>query len=202
MNDIETFKATYGLRDKDVLMIPYGSKVYGTARPDSDEDYMAVVLLDRPCTGEEYRHNALNVHLYNQVDFQRQLGIHKIHALEAWFLPDSPCPKHFKFKLNLALLRDSISEKASHSFVKAKKKFEIEKDFYIGQKSLFHSLRILVFGTQVATQGKIVDYGAANHYWQEIIESGQYAWDYYKEKYQPVYNTLATEFRKVAPKED
>lgn len=161
MTDIEVFKATYGLRDQDVLLIPYGSRVYGTATDQSDEDYMAIVLQDRDCTGEEYRHNSLNVHLYNRVDFQRQLGIHKIHALEAWSMPDSPCPKHFKWKLNLNLLRDAISEKASHSFVKAKKKIEVEKDFYVGQKSLFHSLRILIFGTQVATQGKIVDYSTS-----------------------------------------
>jgi predicted nucleotidyltransferase len=182
------------------LMIPYGSRVYGTTGPNSDEDYMGIILLPRSCTGEEYRHNDLNVHLYNKVDFQKQLDIHKIHTLEAWYLPDSPCHKHFKFQLNLHVLRESISEKANHSFVKAKKKIEIEKDYYIGQKSLFHSLRILTFGIHIARDGKI-DFGAANQYWRDIIESGQYNWEYYKNKYQPIYNSLATEFRKLAPKE-
>lgn len=201
MTDIEVFKATYGFRDQDILMVPYGSQVYGTARPDSDEDYMGIVLLDRDCTGQEYCHNRLNVHLYGHRDFQRQLLIHKIHALEAWFLPDSPCQGRFTFKLNLHNLRESISEKASHSWVKAKKKFEIERDYLIGQKSLFHSLRILMFGTQVGQEGRIVDYSVANQHWRDIIECGQYQWEYYENKYKPIYNSLATEFRKVAPKE-
>jgi hypothetical protein len=42
-------------------------------------------------------------------------------------------------------LEDLLDEaaKASNSFVKAKKKIEVERDYYVGWKSLFHSLRIL-----------------------------------------------------------
>lgn len=84
--------------------------------------------------------------------------------------------------------------------LKPRRRSKREHDYYIGFKSLFHSLRILVFGTQVATVGKIEDYGAANHYWKETIKASQYTWDYYKDKYQPVYNALATEFMRAAPK--
>lgn len=90
--------------------------------------------------------------------------------------------------------------KASHSFVKAKKKIEKEKDYYIGWKSLFHSLRILTFGTQIAQMGKIENYGAANHIWFDILKDPHYEWAYYEDKYKPIYNDLATTFRKVAPK--
>ena len=98
-------------------------------------------------------------------------------------------------------LRTTISEKASHSFVKAKKKIDKEHDYYVGWKSLFHSLRILNFGIQVASKGKIYDYSAANPIWFEIRDAQRYTWDYFKDKYQPVYNELATEFKKLAPKE-
>lgn len=201
MDGLEYFKARYGLRDSDVIFFPYGSRVYGTDSEKSDYDYQAVVPANRRAdTGEEFVHGNVNVHIYNRHDWQDQLRRHKIHVLEAYYLPDGICRREFPFTLDLAQLRHSLSEKASHSFVKAKKKIEKEKDFYIGWKSLFHSLRILNFGIQIASKGKIEDYSAANHFWFDILNAGQYDWSYFKEKYQSVYNELATEFRKAAPK--
>jgi len=200
MSDIEYFLATYGFRPQDVILVPYGSRVYGTATASSDYDYIAIIPANRFAdTGTEFRKADTNIHMYNKVDFQKQLIRHKIHALEAYFHPDKLCTQ-FKWELNPGVLREEIASKASHSFVKAKKKIEKEHDYYIGFKSLFHSLRILIFGTQVAQHKAIVDYGAANYLWKEIIEANQYNWEYFKEKYQPVYNELASEFRKVAPK--
>jgi predicted nucleotidyltransferase len=202
MDDIEYFKSTYGLRDRDVLLIPYGSRVYGTHKEDSDYDYMAIVPANRRAnTGEEYVRNNVNIHIYNRYDFQKQLEQHKIHALEGYFMPGGLISGQFNLKLDVTKLRHELSAKASHSFVKAKKKIEVEKDYYVGWKSLFHSLRILDFGLQMATKGKITDYGSANKFWFEIRDAQQYNWEYFKQKYQPVYNELATEFRKAAPKE-
>lgn len=202
MDDIEYFKATYGLRDEDLILVPYGSRVYGTHSEKSDYDYMAIVPENRRAdTGTEYRRNETNIHIYNRRDWQDQLDRHKIHALEGWFHPDGQVRKEFQWKLNLFKLRQALSEKASHSFVKAKKKIEKEKDFYIGWKSLFHSLRILDFGIQIASKGKIENFGSANQHWTDILNAQQYNWEYFKEKYQPEYNRLATEFRKLAPLE-
>lgn len=110
------------------------------------------------------------------------------------------CKSHFNLDLDVTKLRHALSEKASHSFVKAKKKIDKEKDYYIGRKSLFHSLRILTFGTQIAEMGAIVDYSAANHHWFDILNEPYYEWSWFDSKYGPVYNELATRFRKVAPK--
>ncbi len=195
-----SFLTTYRLKRQDVLFVPYGSRVYGTASKDSDEDYIVIVPNSHK-TGEEYWKDNVNVHIFNKRDFQEQLNNHKIHALEAYFLPYSGVDKQFSFALDLSKLRSEISAKASNSFVKAKKKLEVEKDYYLGWKSLFHSLRILVFGKQIASEGKFSNYSAANRYWLEIRDAQQYNWQYFKDMYQPVYNNLATEFRKVAPKE-
>lgn len=201
MNDVEYFRATYGLREEDVVLVPYGSRVYGTHKEDSDYDYIALVPPNRMVdTGTEYRWNTLNCHIYNRYAFQKQLEKHKIHCLEAYYHPDGYVKKHFKFVLALPLLRKELSEKSSHSFVKAKKKIDKESDYYTGWKSLFHSLRILNFGIQIAKNGKL-DFSAANQYWFDIRDAQQYNWQYFKEKYQPVYNELASEFRKLAPKE-
>ena len=201
MDDIAYFKAAYGLRDCDVVLYPYGSRVYGTNASDSDFDYLAVVPANRKAdTGTEFRRNNTNIHIFNRLDFQDQLNRHKIHCLEAYYLPDGACAGQFSFHLDLQNLRHELSQKSNHSFVKAKKKIEVEKDFYIWWKSLFHSLRILNFGIQIAKGGRIADYGAANKLWFEIRDAQQYNWDYFKEKYQPIYNELASEFRKLAPK--
>ena len=200
MDEIQRFRSQFKIKENQLLLFPYGSTVYGTSSPKSDQDYNAIILNNSCTTGEEYFHNNINIHIYNADDWQNQLIDHKIHALEAYFLPDGICKDHFCFDLNLKTLRESLMEKASHSFVKAKKKIIIEKDYYIAWKSLFHSLRILKFGIQIAKFNKITDFGEANQFWTEIVESQRYTWDYFENKYKPIYNELATEFRKVAPK--
>lgn len=203
------FLAEYGLSDR-TLMFPYGSRVYGTHKPNSDYDFIAVVPNGTDIAdGTEYRNGLLNVHIESHAAFQQHLDEHKVKALECWFMPHEFMPQegalhvgaNFKFTLDKVTLRHEFSSKASNSFVKAKKKIEKEKDYYIGWKSLFHSLRILNFGIQIARDGSIGDFTAANNHWLDILAANQYDWDYFKEKYQPIYNALATEFRQLAPKE-
>ena len=194
-----SFDHFFGIYGSDNILVPYGSQVYGTRSDKSDYDYIAIGsdLL----TGEEYLHDNINIHLYSFSDFSSQLADHKIHALEAYYLHNGIVKDYFPFTLDLVKLRHSLSDKASHSFVKANKKIDKEKDYYIGWKSLFHSLRILNFGAQIAGYRRIENYGEANHYWYEILNAQQYNWPYFKQKYQPEYNRLASEFRKLAPKE-
>lgn len=67
-------------------------------------------------------------------------------------------------------------------------------------KRLFHALRIPMIGRQIAEQCRIVDYGVANYFWPEIRDCAIDDWKHYKKKYQPIYNGIMSEFRKVAPK--
>lgn len=192
------FLTTHNL-DSNTIFFRYGSRLYGTNKSNSDHDYIAVTPnnSNHP-TGTEWRNGDIDVQIYKFNDFQYQLNLHKVQMLECWY-QSSDASKYFKFKLNLFTLRKSLSEKASHSFVKAKKKIEVEKDFYIGWKSLFHSLRILNFGIQIA-KTNFIDFTAMNQHWFDILNANQYDWFYFKEKYQPIYNSLASEFRLLAPK--
>lgn len=186
---------------KDFLTFKYGSRVYGTEASNSDYDYLVVIPEGQGWqTGHEIRQNDLNITLYTHRDWQEQLNLHKIHTLETYF-SDEVCRNNFRFKLDKVILRHELSEKSKHSFVKAKKKIEVEKDFFVGWKSLFHSLRILMFGIQIARDGKISNFGEANGLWTEIRDAQQYNWAYFKERYQPIHNQLASEFRLLAPKE-
>ena len=70
-------------------------------------------------------------------------------------------------------------------------------------KSLFHCLRLLEFGIQIATYGKLVNYKVANHYWEDLWDKDivpSHKWEDYKAMYQPQLNALRSEFVKLCPK--
>ncbi len=215
INTTTNIKNHYDLLIKDfkldeskvLIAFPYGSRVYGTDRPESDYDYIVVMddsVHDQDSLSSSY-HN-FNATIYGLTSFTEKLNLHKISALECWFLPAVKLLKFthvdIKFALDKKILRESISEKASHSWVKAKKKFEVVQDrnVYAAKKSLFHSLRIIDFGIQIASKGKIEDYSSSNYLWEEIYTNPAEQWEPYKKQYQLFYNNQMTEFRKLAPK--
>ena len=182
----------------------YGSRVYDTNTDESDYDFIVVGKSSEPILG----HCSFNVNCtqYNVECFNQMVKDHEISILECLFLPDKFVIKEelpIDFELDLPTLRKSISTKASHSFVKAKKKLIVEKDYdrYAALKSLFHSFRIIEFGIQIAKYGKIIDYTAANHYFIDIFHMDKPDWNKLKSIYKPLHNKLMTEFRKLAPKE-
>lgn len=187
--------------DDDYYLIPYGSRVYRTNEDLSDFDYIAIIKSSQKSfNGIEKTYNKTNIHIYDKENFQTKLKEHKIFALESYFHHDELIKDVFEFKLDLNLLRKEISSVSSNSFVKAKKKIEVESDYYIGWKSLFHSLRIILFGIQIAETGKIYDFSQANKYWLDIVHEKCYSWKPLQEKYKPIKNELLTKFRKIAPK--
>ena len=191
----------FDIEEKDVIVFPYGSRVYGTFDHNSDYDFIVIMLnpkIGYSC-GQEVRNGEINAHFYSEYRYKDNLAQHKIAPLECHFLQ---VPNYrFKFKLNTKRLREEISKKSSNSFVKCKKKL-IDNEYHIGLKSLFHSLRILDFGTQIAKEGKILDYSSSNHYWFEIKEMHNASWQELKIKYQPIFNHLSTEFRKLAQRKN
>lgn len=182
---------------------PYGSMVYQTNTIHSDEDY--VIIADKNKVVFDADHKEFS--FYTENEFIHQIHNHEITALECISLEKqigNPCYTNgyfHQFSLHLPTLRKSISAKSSNSWVKAKKKFDVENEPYIAKKSLFHSLRILDFGMQVANFGLIKDFKSASFYFDEIMANPKTDWESYKVRWQPVYNSLHTEFKKVAPKE-
>ena len=182
-----------------VAVFGYGSRVYGCDSEVSDYDY---IIVRNGGNRVEYNNagRRLSVNIIPLADFQNDLIEHEISALECLWLPKNKILKahSFPFTYNPQKLRHSISEKASHSFVKAKKKMAVgSKDYneYVGKKSLFHSLRIIDFGIQIGIHGKIVNYSSANHLWEEIVNSPTKDWNYYHDKYKPIHNKMMSDFR-------
>ena len=182
---------------------PFGSRVYGTFTEDSDYDYIEVVDIYYPPLDT-------NTHVFTISSFQAALDNHDITVLEAYFLPDEMIfikELNFSFTLNKFKLRESISTISSNSFVKGKKKLTITGDYdkKLGIKSVFHSLRILDFGIQIATDGKIVDYTTSNWILNDLYLltenlDGIKAWKAIEDKYKSLYNSRASKFKSLCPK--
>lgn len=194
--------------EKILGLFRYGSFVYGTNLDDSDRDYIIILSHVRNphnIIEKEYEGMKFSLVPHTEITFQRGLWAHEPYAMETFFLPGKDILKPYEKSWDLErvdkkVLRHSFAQKASHSYVKAKKKLEVEGDIKRGKKSLFHSLRILSFGIQLAKFDKIVDYSEANEFWWDIWTSPETGWSAMEKKYRPVYNKLSTNFREVCPK--
>ena len=199
-----------------LLAFRYGSSVYGTMTEKSDKDIICVVddvidLSDSVNGMWEFRIGEKDDYQFVNVSrWKSMIAAHHIWWLECYgleadnVLKGNPSDYMQYFTLDKWTLRKVISQIASNAWAKAGKKMTIEKDYdlYRGQKSLFHSLRIMKFGIQIAKYGKITDYHEANALWDEIYAMCECGWDIYKEKYKPLANKLRSELTALCPKPD
>lgn len=197
-------------------LFKYGSQVYNTQTKQSDFDYLVVltywteeneILLNQI---KDFISNIewidiwkIELKIYNEVSFLSEFDRHEISVLECYYLDHKNIliPFNFpKLQIDKWKLRMSFCQKSSNSWVKCKKKFIIQEDYnpYIWKKSVWHSLRILMFWIQIAKFWKIVDYQEANKYHQDIMNMS--SWEDIDKKYKSLYNSLSSEFRILCPK--
>ena len=191
----------------------YGSRVYGTDRPDSDYDYIVVADTEtKKIDGITGKINGkeVNITAYSPKEFQAQIDNHEISVLECYFLNQGEKKKdecvlkeelRFSFELDKGKLREAISAKCSNSWVKAKKKLTVEADYdeLIAKKSLWHVFRMYSFGVQIAESGSIFDYHRTHRMLEEILNDSA-DWEELQGKWQLVRNAFATDFKACAPK--
>lgn len=197
----------------------YGSTIYGSANPKSDFDLIVVVDRKDDVTiqsraiaiARDYfklSFHKFDANIYTEEEFLRGLEGMEISFLECAndvraYGDEGTLifgKKHVMPKIHLPTLRDSISRKASNSWVKAKKKLTVQEDYapLIGKKSAWHAVRIIDFGIQLATTGRINDVTSKTLEFFDFMECE--TWEEIDKKFRGLYNSLSTEFRKVAPK--
>ncbi len=213
MTDLEIFNL---LSDNTILSFYHGSTVYGTITEHSDIDIVCIV---KDNIWNEWNKLYNNIFQYKDdenreyqfIEENKWLDMiknHHIIALEGLSLPDNfiikgNIVKYRKlFKLDKWKLRQTISSIAENAYAKCHKKLTVEKDFdlYRAKKSIFHSLRILDFGKQIAKYGRIIDYGSMNYLWDIIYKMETDKWEDYKKRFKPLLNTMRSEFVKLCPK--
>lgn len=174
----------------------YGSIVYGCSTVNSDKDYIVVVESDENFS-YSVNEDDYDYKVFSHSAFIEKIQEHHISVLECIFQSKTdPYLKYFKY--NNEKLRRNISAISSNSFVKCKKKMQ-EGDEYTAKKSMFHSLRILMFGIQIATHQRIVDYAMANELLPTIMNMKD--WEEIKLINQPIFNELKSTFKILAPLE-
>lgn len=188
----------------------FGSRVYKTCSDKSDWDF--IIVANNSVESTEIRSGDFNIHVYTPSKFQEDLDWHRINNLECVFAPDWAKLKEdikYNVKIDLPKLRHAISHISSNSFVKSKKKLA-QNDYYTGIKSIFHSIRIPMFGLQIANFGKIVDFSEANYIWDDITfkslpqymrDKKEWTWDELDKKWRPTLNSVLSQFRKSAAKD-
>jgi hypothetical protein len=190
--------------DNVVCIYRFGSYVYETNNEFSDEDYVVIL--------KEYQESKDdNIHHFSEVQFQDLVNRHDVQALECIFLPANLILKQdckFNFVLDKAKLRISISTTASNSWVKGKKKLIIIEDYdqNLGLKSIFHALRILDYGIQIAEHNQIINYSSMNYVLDDLIKlSKAYQktelWEMIDAKYRKLFNSKSSLFKDLCPKD-
>ena len=176
----------------------WGSRVYQTSTDSSDWDYITVVPDDFPKESDQYEFGNRTYNIEHESEWLAKLKRNSVEALECISLTPQfiiKKGKSYPFIFNPDGAHAAISERASTAWVKGKKKLTIEKDFdwRSGKKSIWHSLRLYMFGAQCAQYGSIVDFTEANNYYNDIVvmkhgETGQEEWEYLKESYHDLNN--------------
>lgn len=176
----------------------WGSRVYQTATEFSDWDYIAIVPDDFSEEPDQYEFGNHTYNIEHESDWLAKLKRNSVEALECLSLSPKfivKKTKSYPFTFNPDGAHAAISERASIAWVKGKKKLTIEKDFDWrgGKKSIWHSLRLYMFGTQCAQYGSIVDFTEANSYYNDIVvakhgNTGKEEWEYLKESYHDLNN--------------
>lgn len=185
------------LNSKVLKIYPYGSRVYGTHTKESDSDF--IVIIDHE--DDELQYNLevsdSDMNIYSEGFFIKGIENHRIDFLECIFQNSND--EYLKyFKLNKNTLRMSISAVSSNSYSKAKKLFN-NGEYERGKKSLFHSIRILGFGVQIAIYGRIVSYSHMNNMNKDIFNINSTDWNDFDKKYRDTFKIMKKVFKSVSP---
>ena len=176
-----------------------GSRVYGTASPASDEDFVAV--LSRAGARQDLLFaEGINVIVHDRSSFQRALERQSVLVLECFFAPREHrlhetgpvfCWSYDAEKLAAAALTTSDKD-----FHKAERIFDDEPD--AARKKLFHSLRVLLFALEIARTRRLADFTMAAPLWRAIAAHPASDWPALGRRFGPERDRLLADLSRLA----
>jgi hypothetical protein len=178
-----------------------GSRVYGTARPDSDHDYLVIQRGEAVKTdllfGDE-----VNIILRGLAPFQQSLREQTMVALEAYFAPPEHTlrplrPGQVTCQIDRRLLREKASERSLSDYKKAARTHDDEPG--PARKKLFHALRVPIFAAQLLRHGRLVDLTAAAPLWPQIEAFDGADWATLDATFGPLHRASLDELARITP---
>ena len=114
---------------------------------------------------------------YSRGGFIDAINNYQITALECIFLPEDLVVQK---KMDFPMTKFNKKELAKNIISTASASWHLAKLSYMDQnpgpalKNIYHAIRILEFGIQIKTKGKIVDYGSENRFKEKLYRVGDY----------------------------
>jgi predicted nucleotidyltransferase len=171
----------------------YGSHVYKTNHPKSD--YNVLVVANYMTEKAEIDNGKYRIQIHTPQKFRRDLDAHDMFNLECIYAPkvaklQEKINYNQKFKLNKNKFKKTILAQSNTTWINGQKYIKPDS----ARKAIFNSIKILYFGKQVLTDGKINNFTEANHIWEEVKNNSPT--DMFA-KYSNLKNTLEQEILKI-----
>jgi hypothetical protein len=177
MYNSEDILSALNIKEEILSIFPYGSRVYGLAKDDSDYDY---IIVTKSCflPSGVFKQNAIsssdkNIQgvLYSRSGFIDAINNYEIAALECLSLdPTNIIISKWPFKIQKWDEKEMVKkiiQKVSASWYIASEQSKNDQK-HLAKKGVFHALRILMFGVQLKEHKKIVNFSVSNELKDEI----------------------------------
>ena len=159
----------------------HGSTIFAN-QPPHDLDLIAVVDHAKQEVPQDSPDSQFTLGRCEVSVYERRTFLEKLEAMDLTMLTCLSTPKRFvlkelqdarlrDFKLDLAVLEESVVSYAEYTWMKAQRVLNEWKDPYKSSKNAYFVFRVLEFGCQLADHGRIVNLKAANHKW-DVIRPG------------------------------
>lgn len=161
-----------------------GSRVYGVNIQDSDWD---ITIVSNEISGYrfiEFYIDGFNydINAYSPEEFKARLERHEMKELEILSYPKEFVlieSVKFNTEINRTQLINMVIKESDELWYRAKSKLDSKTDVYQALKTIWHSIRFLIFAEQILRYGSIEKIKAANVLRDPIVNSKQKSFDYF-----------------------
>lgn len=198
-----------------------GSKTYSTDNENSDFDFGVIVnddctiidvegvfdnaKSDRRIHPVSVKSMNCDLEIVKESDFIDMISEHEPFAIEPLMLTNNTDMFKKFLKINPWKMRCRFGAISNNSWAKAKKKMTVEKDLdeYCGVKSLFHSIRLLMFICYFLkgyiTNDELI---CVQLMYEKIMNDWKsgFKWEDFKQKYKPIYNNWHSQVVQMCPR--
>jgi hypothetical protein len=165
-----------------------GSNVYGVESQNSDWDITVVStdLIGYRFSEFSFEGIDYDVNIYSPEEFQNRIDRKYMKELEILSYPEEAFlikTLDFQTENNRTQLINKVREESDELWFRAKNNLKIKKDDYQALKTIWHSIRFLIFAEQILKFGSIEKLSAANVLRDPIVNSKRVDFEFFEENF-------------------